>query len=446
MTPRDANGVLGAMSSVRAHASQVGSLHRPPSSPEVPLTTCTSGHVRKLLTLLMLAALPVAAACNAREALDRFRPATRTAHERYARSLHDAGLDSTAMGREWLAASDSALRAPLAASLPAREAGVYTRSEARAVAYRFALTEGQRLQASLQLDGPAARMFVDLFEVTGDSARPFEHRRTADSVLVADSGRVRVGFQYEATRSGTYVLRLQPELLRGGKFELTLRTEPILAFPVKGGSNRSVQSFFGAVRDGGRRDHHGIDIFAPRGTPVVASANGIVRSISPNALGGNVVWLSDVDRGQTLYYAHLDRHAVSTGQQVQIGDVLGYVGNTGNARTTAPHLHFGIYRRGRGPIDPLPYVRISSASPPRISGDPDQLGSHALTRVPLTDIRGGPSPESALVRRVSRETPLQVMGASGAWFRVQLEDGTAGYVTAGALRVVRNADPRELGS
>jgi murein DD-endopeptidase MepM/ murein hydrolase activator NlpD len=125
--------------------------------------------------------------------------------------------------------------------------------------------------------------------------------------------------------------------------------------------NPAIQSLFGVERDGGRRAHHGIDIFAPRGTPVIAATDGVVRSTSPNELGGNVVRLSDPRRAQTLYYAHLDRHVVAEGQQVRVGDTLGFVGNTGNARSTPPHLHFGIYVRGRGPINPLRYVRLVTA-------------------------------------------------------------------------------------
>lgn len=347
------------------------------------------------------------------------------------------------MGREWLAASDSALRAPLTATIPAREVAVYSRSEARAVAYRFQLREGQRLTASLETDGPEARVFVDLFEATGDTVQSFVHRRTADSVVLVDSGRVRTSLQYEVSRTGVFVLRVQPELLRGGRFELTLRAEPMLAFPVQGGSNRSVQSYFGAERDGGRRDHHGIDIFAPRGTPVLAAAGGVVRSIAPNTLGGNVVWQSDDDRGLSLYYAHLDRHAVVAGQTVHLGDTLGFVGNTGNARTTAPHLHFGIYRRGIGPVDPLPYVRIVTAALPSIADDPARLGSDAVIAA-ATDVRRGAAASSELVREAPGGTPLRLMGASGGWLRVQLIDGTAGYVTARAVRIVRRADPRDL--
>lgn len=384
--------------------------------------------------------------CSPRDALERMRPHPRTAHERYAEALRSAGLDSTSMGREWLSASDSALRSPLTATIPMREAAVYSRSEARAVAYRFELREGQRLRAALETDGPAARVFVDLFEVTGDSAQPFEHRRTADSTTLADSGRVRVTLQYEVVRSGAYVLRLQPELLRSGRFELTVRTEPMLAFPVQGGSNRSVQSYFGAERDGGRRDHHGIDIFAPRGTAVLAAANGTVRSIAPNSLGGNVVWQSDGERGLTLYYAHLDRHAVSEGQSVRAGDTVGFVGNTGNARTTAPHLHFGIYRRGLGPVDPWPYVRIVDATLPPRSGDRGRLGSEAVSHATATDIRLGPSASSDVRRRVASGTAMRLMGENGNWLRVQLEDGTAGYVTARAVRMRRSPSPRDLAS
>ena len=81
-----------------------------------------------------------------------------------------------------------------------------------------------------------------------------------------------------------------------------------------------------------------------------------MTSAGTNRLGGNVVWIFDPSRGQSHYYAHLEKQAVSTGERVKAGDVVGYVGNTGNARTTPPHLHFGIYSRGEGPVDPLPFV------------------------------------------------------------------------------------------
>jgi hypothetical protein len=225
-------------------------------------------------------------------------------------------------------------------------------------------------------------------------------------------------------------LRLQAELLRSGRYDLTLRAEPSLAFPVQGAGNRAVLSFFGAERDAGRRSHHGIDIFAARGTPVLAAADGYVRSTSPNELGGNVVWLRDDVRGQTLYYAHLDRHAVSAGQRVRIGDTLGFVGNTGNARTTRPHLHFAIYRRGEGPIDPYPFVRLITAQAAVLAADTSKLGALGVTTAQRTALLVTPSADGDTVRHLSRNTNVQIVGAVGRWYRVQLEDGVAGYVMA----------------
>jgi murein DD-endopeptidase MepM/ murein hydrolase activator NlpD len=134
------------------------------------------------------------------------------------------------------------------------------------------------------------------------------------------------------------------------------RTTAALSFPVAGRNRAAVQSYFRDPRDGGRREHHGVDIFAPRDTPVLAASSGLVSSVATTPVGGHVVWVWDPRRGQSHYYAHLSRQTVHTGQPVTAGDVIGYVGNTGNARTTPPHLHFGIYARGDGPIDPLPFV------------------------------------------------------------------------------------------
>lgn len=131
----------------------------------------------------------------------------------------------------------------------------------------------------------------------------------------------------------------------------------MLAFPVAGRGSAAVQSFFRDPRDAGAREHHGVDIFAPRDTPVLAAAAGVVSSVATTRLGGNVVWVWDAGGRQSHYYAHLSRQAVRAGARVQAGDITGCVGNTGNARSAPPHLHFGIYARGDGPIDPLPFVQ-----------------------------------------------------------------------------------------
>ncbi|MGH7710722.1 MAG: peptidoglycan DD-metalloendopeptidase family protein [Gemmatimonadaceae bacterium] len=357
-----------------------------------------------------------------------------TPHERYARALTDAGLAGTGLGREWLAASDSALRAPLFGTVPLREAAFYSRSEARAVAYRFNLADGQRVVATVRASGLPAQLFVDLFEETSDTLHPFEHRATADSAGLADSTvGPHIRLEYEARRTGAYLLRIQPELLRSGRFDLTLRAEPSLAFPVHGVGNGAIRSFFGAERDAGRRVHHGIDIFAVRGTAVLAATDGVVRSTAANELGGNVVWLRDERRSQTLYYAHLDRHTVDAGQRVRTGDTLGFVGNTGNARTTRPHLHFGIYRRGDGPIDPDPFVRLVTEEPAALAADTSKLGALGITTTRQAVLLIAPSAQGDTVRQLARNTAVQIVGASGRWYRVQLDDGVAGYVMARAV-------------
>jgi murein DD-endopeptidase MepM/ murein hydrolase activator NlpD len=131
-----------------------------------------------------------------------------------------------------------------------------------------------------------------------------------------------------------------------------------LAFPVSG-SRANIGSFWGDERDGGKRRHEGIDIFAKKGTPVVAVCDGIITSVGTNRLGGKVIWMQACTHPWSAYYAHLDDQKVKAGQLVKKGQVLGTVGNTGNAITTPPHLHFGIYR-WIGVADPLPYVRLSA--------------------------------------------------------------------------------------
>ncbi|MEK7215429.1 MAG: M23 family metallopeptidase, partial [Chloroflexota bacterium] len=114
--------------------------------------------------------------------------------------------------------------------------------------------------------------------------------------------------------------------------------------PVAGIRGQDFESTWGADRSGGRK-HQGADIFAPKGTAVLAATDGVVLSVGLDRLGGNVVYL--LGEGLTVqYYAHLDtwEPGLRAGQHVKQGDPLGTVGNTGNAATTPSHLHFGISR------------------------------------------------------------------------------------------------------
>jgi murein DD-endopeptidase MepM/ murein hydrolase activator NlpD len=302
--------------------------------------------MRKTLLLLVLAA----AACGPLESL-RDHLLRTPPYERYVASLRDAGLHRTPLGAAWIAAGERALEAPRAITIPDRSNARFS-ADAIALAYRVELRRGQIYRLSIERDDRTfAKLFVDVFRVAASG--PPRH--------AAGMGPPTRELAFEPEEDDTFVVRIQPELFATGAITVAHARRPALLFPVPGAGRRNIQSLFGASRSNGRREHQGIDIFAPRGTPAVAAANGWISSTTPNTLGGNVVWLWDPARGHTLYYAHLDRHAVSAGQRVRKGEVVGFIGNTGNARTTAPHLHFGIYRRGQGAIDPLYYV----VDPPR---------------------------------------------------------------------------------
>ncbi len=132
-----------------------------------------------------------------------------------------------------------------------------------------------------------------------------------------------------------------------------------LPVPVEGVRPRALRDTWGGARSEGRK-HEGIDIFAKRGTPVVSSTEGIVSQVGTNRLGGLVVWVLGPG-GQRHYYAHLDSYSdVQPGMRIEAGRVLGYVGNTGNAKGTPPHLHYGVYDTG-GAINPYPLLKADPA-------------------------------------------------------------------------------------
>lgn len=118
---------------------------------------------------------------------------------------------------------------------------------------------------------------------------------------------------------------------------------PII-IPVAGVDRSAIRDMFGDGR--GDRRHEAIDIMAPRGTPVLAADDGVVKKLFTSAGGGLTIYQFDPDERFCYYYAHLDRYAdgLREGQRLRRGQIIAYVGSTGNASKDAPHLHFALIR------------------------------------------------------------------------------------------------------
>jgi murein DD-endopeptidase MepM/ murein hydrolase activator NlpD len=350
-----------------------------------------------------------------------------TPHENYQAVLETSGLHTTALGRDWIAAAESALERSTPVALPHRERRFLDPTAAAVAAYRVTLERGQLVRVQIDdvdaADEPT-QLFLDLF-IASPSA--------LDPRLVASADSLARRLEYVALQPGDYVIRVQPELLRGGRLTVTISSHASLEFPVAGRDMGAIRSRFGAPRDGGRRDHHGVDIFARRGTPVIASVAGRARATT-NRLGGNVVWLRDGALPRSLYYAHLDRHAFGGTRMVEPGDTLGFVGNSGNARTTPPHLHFGIYMRRIGPVDPDAHLYEPVDRPAPFAGDDAVVGTWARTRGSDVAVRDRPARRAPLVRTLGRDAPIEIVAGTGDWYLGRLPDGSVGYVATSAVR------------
>lgn len=124
---------------------------------------------------------------------------------------------------------------------------------------------------------------------------------------------------------------------------LDSRESALLPVPVEGVRREHLRDTYTQSRSEGRT-HHAIDIHAPRGTPVIAVADGVIRKLHNGARGGLAIYLMDDDGTTRYYYAHLDGYAqgMYEGQRVERGEVIGYVGDTGNAQPGDYHLHFSV--------------------------------------------------------------------------------------------------------
>lgn len=413
--------------------------------------------------LLVVAAAVVLWITRPQEVVEEpFTP--RQSHRDYREALDRLEIADTAMARAWVDAAEEALEEPVGVTPPVSETLYFDPREPGAVGYWFPVTRGRRIVIDLEAEHDY--YFADVFRLRSvEGAGEEGESQLEPEELVASRPENQDRVVFEARSNGFYLLRLQPELLRGGEFGISMVEEASLAFPVEGATERDIWSFFGDGRDGGAREHHGVDVFAPRGTPVLAVGDAEVLRVGTRDRGGKIVTLWDEARGIMLYYAHLEDQLTTRGTRVEAGDVIGTVGNSGNAITTPPHLHIGIYQGSwRRPVDPWGYF----VNPPRTRPDPvpatgrqgigewitapepislvSRLSPEAPTspeprnRNPYLQGAGDsfegaesrPDPElrPPAERRISVEAgaPLRVTGASAGFLRVRTLEGESGFL------------------
>ncbi|MGE5682400.1 MAG: peptidoglycan DD-metalloendopeptidase family protein [Bacillota bacterium] len=371
---------------------------------------------KKSILVLLFVTLILSGCGGVKELVQKESP-----HEKYEKALEQAGLLKSALGREWKILGEKTLRDSLRIKLPLKESGYFFSDRANALSYNFDVKRGEKLVINLQRDSiHKMQVFMDLFKVSGTGSS-----RAVKRVAYAEEDQLEIREDVEENQR--FLLRVQPELMNSGRYVLSITTHPTLAFPVKGKNGKAIGSRFGDGRDGGKRLHEGVDIFAPKRNPVVAVTDGIITRVTNGGLGGKVVWMTNTDR-QNFYYAHLDSQTVNPGEIVKEGEVLGLVGNTGNARFTSPHLHFGIYLPGEGAVDPYPYINDISKQAPEIAADLNYLGSWARVKSSKAAIKDTPDPKGRTISYPELNTPVEVYSAAANYYQVKLPDNTSGFI------------------
>jgi len=375
----------------------------------------------KYRSLILMLLLSILFSCNSIGPAGLFK--TMSPHETYGTRLKAAGLQQTAMGSSWLQTATESLDKALHITIPYKETGFFAAERIQAAAFQFEAKRGEKLYISLSKN-PAQNfnVFTDVWQQSNLN-RVLASADTTGKPLIV-----------EVKQTGTYLLRLQPELLRSGEYTLKIQSGPALSFPVAASGKPNIGSFYGADRDAGIRKHEGIDIFAKKGTPALAAANGTAQP-GENKLGGKVVFLRPDDADYTLYYAHLDSQLVHNGQHVMIGDTVGLVGNTGNARNTPSHLHFGIYTNG-GAVNPLTFVAPITKKAEPILASLKNLNATVRTESKNTKLYESPSEKSMLKEALPEGTALLVDAAVGNYYKVTLPNGQTGFLNSKAVDAV----------
>lgn len=376
---------------------------------------CHSQRISCLRKKVLLLCLPLLMmSCNRMEELFHHE----TPRESYISSMEKSPLRGKRLWENWKIQGDSVWKQAISAKIAMEQILIYFMDIPDAWAWKIYLPAGRQLKIICSPADTSQRIFTDLF-ILKDGV-PVPEASTEDTLM-----------EYASHQDQELILRIQPEFLIEGRARLRITDAPQLSFPVQGGRRYDIGSFWGDPRDAGGRRHEGVDIFAARNTPALAVGEGRIIRTGEGGLGGKTVWLRS--GGLSLYYAHLDSIAVSFGSYVKEGDTVGFVGNTGNARTTPPHLHFGIYRQGA--IDPLPFIDVPNFQFPSVSID--FQGGQKWGRISgkEVNVRLTPSTKEAPVTTLHRNQVIHFRGGIEDWYQIRLPDGRPGYIHRSLMKV-----------
>jgi len=327
-----------------------------------------------------------------------------TAQEVYKRDLkiNDALFAIWETEKERSLENDSLL-----IDLPYRESGKFFPKSFSVYSYSIKLHQGDLLSVKIKQDSSSSLTFIDVYKIENSAYKNIKSSKFGEQTL-----------QLEIEEDNLYSVVVQPEIEASSFFTIEIKRFPLYLFPVAGGKNSDAQSFWGAQRDGGKRSHEGVDIFAKRGTPIIATVDGRITFSGEKGLGGKQVWLRDTKRGYSLYYAHLDSIATFKKFLVDAGDTLGFVGNTGNARTTATHLHFGIYSGYSGAINPYHFIKKNDFKFPKKSSyfPENQL---AIVKNNANLRNSNSVKNSQIIQKIAAGDTIYVLGKTEEWFHVK---------------------------
>ena len=323
----------------------------------------------------------------------------------------------------WESRIQKALNDSIEVEMPYTEAGNLKPKSFHIYSYQAYLKPGEILNTNFKPDSSSTLIFTEIYR-RNNQTKKFEQ------VLKPKSDG---SISYEVEENGLYKVIFQPEIEAHTPFTIQLAILPAYQFPVSGGENVDIGSYWGDIRDGGSRDHEGIDIFADRGTPVVATTSGRIGFSGEKGLGGKQVWLRDSKRSQSIYYAHLDS-IIPNLNSVETGDTLGFVGNTGNAKTTPPHLHFGIYRRNTGAIDPLGFVYKTETLESAIPKE-NEIARQLRVNSNKANLRNKAAASNSKIMKTARNGELLfVQGKTADWYHVRDSLDRSMYVHESLVR------------